>query len=269
VYVEGGGSTALTELVSGETLLPVVTASWYDADGGRVKSGPQRIAYTGRVLGGGGALVGPGAAPSSVVTALVLGGAGVTSGAHDYAVSFVTASGESLAGPRAAVVVGAIASPGTAPTAGALQAGTGPDAGGHWWAVSFVTATGETTIGPPLILTVPAGVDVLAAPTAGAPTTGGSLEAGSFTYAITFGTPSGQSLIGPGSNTVTCGTVVVSLPNAPAPTIAGTGPNTAEGDLTPGHIYLRRRTFAVGGSRRTPPRPACRATWCRRRRKCR
>jgi hypothetical protein len=248
VYVEGGGSTALTEVVPGETLLPVGTASWYEAAGGMVKAGPQRIRYTGRSLGGGGSLVGPGASPSAALTATVIGGAGVTAGAHDYAVSFVTATGESLTGPRAAVVVGAIASPLTAPTAGALQAGTGPDPGDHWWAVSFVTATGETTIGPPLILVVPAGVDVLAAPTAGAPTTGGSLEAGSFTYAITFGTPSGQSVLGPGSNTVTCGTVTTSLPNAPAPTIGGTGPNNTEGDLTPGHFYSYAVAWSLSSS---------------------
>jgi len=248
VYVEGGGSTALADVVPGETLLPVVTAAWYDVRGGVVKSGPQRIRYTGTALGGGGSLVGPGAAPSSVLTAQVIGGAGVTAGAHAYAVSFVTAAGESLTGPRASVVVGAIASPATAPTASPLQAGTGPDPGGHWWAVSFVTATGETTIGPPLILTIPDGLDVLAAPTALAPTTGGTIEAGSFTYAITYGTPSGQSLIGPGSNTVTTSTTTTTIPNAPAPTIAGTGPNTTEGDLTPGHIYSYAVAWSISSS---------------------
>jgi hypothetical protein len=37
--------------------------------------------------------------------------------------------------------------------------------------------------------------------------------------------------------TTTTTTTSTTIPNAPAPTIAGTGPNTTEGDLTPGHFY--------------------------------
>src|SRR4030095_13142125 len=153
VYVEGGGSTALADVVPGETLLPVVTAGWYADGGGVVKSGPQRIRYTDRVLGGAGTLVGPGAAPSAVLNALVIGGTGITAGAHDYAVAFVTASGESLTGPRTSVVVGTIAAPPNPLTGGAILAGAGPDPGQHYWAVTFVTANGETTPGPPLVYT--------------------------------------------------------------------------------------------------------------------
>src|SRR4030095_9475290 len=192
---------------------------------------------------------GPGASPSAVLTAQVIGGAGINAGAHDYAVSFVTLSGESLTGPRASVVVGAIAPPPAAPQVGSLQAGTGPNPGWHNYAVTFLTATGETTIGPALTVTVPAAIDVLAAPTAGVPTTGGSIEAGSFTYAITFGTSGGQSVLGPASNAVTCATTTI--PNAPAPSIAGTGPNMTEGALTPGHIYsssVARATSASSNS---------------------
>ena len=248
VYVEGGGSAALADVVPGETLLPVVTASWYNAIGGVVKSGPQRIRYSNRTIGGSGSLVGPGAAPSAVLVATVIGGAGINAGAHDYAVSFVTASGESLAGPRAAVVVGAIAAPAAAPTAAALQPGTGPTPGWHNWAVTFLTASGETTIGPALTLTVPAGLDVLAALAASAPTTGGSIEVGSFWYAVTFLTAGGESLIGPASNVVTCQTTSLTIPNAPAPSIAGTGPNNTQGDLTPGHFYSYAVAWSVSSS---------------------
>jgi hypothetical protein len=248
VYVEGGGSIAHADVTPGETLLPVVTASWYEDAGGAVKSGPQRIRYTGRSLGGGGSLVGPGAAPSAALTATVTGGAGVTAGSHDYAVSFVTASGESLTGPRTSAVVGAIAPPLTAPTAGPLQAGPGPDPGWHDYVVTFLTATGETLIGPLLTVNVPPGLDVLAAPAALAPTIGGAMEAGSFTYAVAFGTPSGQSLIGPGSNTVTLTSTTITIPNAPAPVIAGTGPNSTVGNLTPGHDYAYGVAWSTSAS---------------------
>src|SRR6185436_6754332 len=47
IVVEGGGSTALSAVVAGETILPVAEPSWYSVTGGTVTSGPQRITYTG------------------------------------------------------------------------------------------------------------------------------------------------------------------------------------------------------------------------------
>jgi len=250
VYVEGGGSIAHADVRPGETLLPVVTASWYEDAGGVVKAGPQRIRYTGRSLGGGGALVGPGASPSAALTATVTGGAGVTAGAHDYAVAFVTASGEALPGPRTAVVVGAIAPPLTPPAIGPLQAGPGPDPGWHGYAVTFVTATGETLLGPSIGVVVPAGVDVLAAPAPTAPTFGGAIEPGSFAYAVTFGTPSGQSTIGPESNVVT----LVQQSLAPIPTTPPTpGAPTTGGAIEPGlFAYLHTHETSTGESTAGP-----------------
>jgi len=63
VYVEGGGPSVLSEISVGETIIPVQDSSWFNASGGTVVSGPQRITYTGLSAGGGGGLVGPGAAP--------------------------------------------------------------------------------------------------------------------------------------------------------------------------------------------------------------
>jgi hypothetical protein len=197
VYVEGGGSVAASELPPGETKIPLVTASWYPAAGGVVKSGPQRITYTAATLGGGGTLVGPGASPSAVLNGVVIGGSGVTTGTHDYAVSFVTATGESLTGPRLTLTTGVISPPATAATITGTQAGVGPDVGGHWWAVTFVTATGETTVGPPVIGTVPEGPVPIGSPTPGTPTTGGNLGPGSYQYAVTYLTASGESTPGP------------------------------------------------------------------------
>jgi len=250
VYVEGGGSIAHADVVPGETLLPVVTASWYEELGGVVKSGPQRIRYTGRSLGGGGSLVGPGAAPSTVLSAQAIGGAGVTPGWHDYAVAFVTASGESLVGPRTPVLVGVIAAPPTAPTVGPLQAGPGPDAGWHAYVVTFLTATGETTISPGVGMAVASGVDVLAAPLPTAPTFGGTIEPGSYAYAVTFGTPSGQSTIGPQSNVVT----LVQQSLAPIPTTPPTpGTPTSGGAIEPGlFAYLHTHETSNGESTAGP-----------------
>ena len=110
---------------------------------------PSRVlTYTGVQLGGGGGLVGPGAAPSAAPGLAPLNGTGIESGVHAYAVTFVTASGESLPGPLAAITVGATAAPASAPIPGAVQAGGAVDAGTHTYAVTFVTPSGETTSSP-------------------------------------------------------------------------------------------------------------------------
>ena len=95
------------------------------------------------------ALVGPGVTPTTPVSLTPASGAGVTIGAHDYAVSYVTAAGESLVGPRATVnVTGLMAPPAAAPIPTQQAGGNGPDAGAHYYATTFVTATGETAPSP-------------------------------------------------------------------------------------------------------------------------
>jgi len=217
-FVEGGGSVAQTEVAPGETLLPVVTAAWYEAAGGVVKAGPQRLTYTGRHLGGGGSLVGPGAAPAAAPIALATAGLGIETGAHDYAIVFVTAGGVSLPGPRASVVVGAVSAPPAPPQIGATHAGAGPEPGYHEWGVTFVTPDGETVLGPRIGLIIPAGAQPLAAPAPATPTFGGAIEPGSFEYAMTFQTASGESTPGPLSSLVTLTAAAAAPQPATAPT---------------------------------------------------
>ena len=219
--VEGGGGNALTEVAVGETILPVTDASWYSATGGVVKSGPQRITYTGVVEGGTGGLVGPGAAPTAGPTLAQKAGAGVESGAHGYAVTYVTGAGESIPGPTESITVGTVAAPSSALTPASLSSGGSVNAGDHDYVVTFVTATGETTQGP-ASASVTAGGEAASppssAPTAGTPTAGGSVTDGNHYYAVTFESASGETAAGPSSNTITAGnpTAYVTPPTTPS-----------------------------------------------------
>ena len=145
--VEGGGGTVLVDLQPGETILPLDTSGWYQPGGGQVTSGAQRLTYAGVSGGAGGigSLVGPGVTPSTLLGVTLALGAGVTIGLHDYAVSYLTAAGESLTGPRTTInVTGLLAPPAVAPTPTAQSGGAGPEAGAHYYATTFVTASGET-----------------------------------------------------------------------------------------------------------------------------
>jgi hypothetical protein len=118
--VEGGGSSAMTEVGVGETILPVPEITWYNAAaGGTVVSGPQRVTYTGVTVGGAGSLVGPAASPSSALVPSLRGGAGVDAGVHQYGYTFVTAAGETIVSPLASVTTGV-----TVPTPGGLDSVT-------------------------------------------------------------------------------------------------------------------------------------------------
>lgn len=243
VYVEGGGSTSLTEIRPGETKIPIATAAWYDPAGGSVLSGPQRLAYTGRVVGGGGSLVGPGAAPSASPKVTLAPGAGIESGLHDYAVTFVTATGESLAGPRVAVTCGAVPPPPTAPSAGTPTIGPGPDPGAHLYAVTNVTATGETVPGPTLSVQTGATPPPASAPT---PTVsaGGGVDAGTHDYAATFVTAAGETTPGPISGAVT----TAGIPNAAPVAILSNGPNSTPNPMTVGQSYQYAATHSLAAS---------------------
>jgi len=84
--VEGGGSTSVAACAVGETQIPVTELSWYNAAGGTVVSGPQRITYTGKTQ----------ASPTTAPTVRPLAGTGIEDGAHQWAYTFVTAAGETL-----------------------------------------------------------------------------------------------------------------------------------------------------------------------------
>jgi hypothetical protein len=156
VYGKGHGENVPTDVAAGETILPIADAVMFSATGGRAIAGTvaggaqtQQLTYTGVQLGGGGSLVGPGAAPSVAPSAAVANGTGLSVGAYQYAYSDVTASGESLPSPLATLSVGTLAAPTTSPAAGTPTSGSGVvDAGAHTYAVTFVNAAGETTPSP-------------------------------------------------------------------------------------------------------------------------
>lgn len=151
IFVEGGGVNALGEVAPGETILPVLDLAWYNATGGAVVSGPQRIRYTGVMVGGGGTLVGSGAAPSAAPVVALQAGSGVDSGAHDYAITFVTGAGESLPGPRATITTGGslVTDPTNTPTLNGFYIDSGSlGQGSYQYVYTCTTGSGETAPSP-------------------------------------------------------------------------------------------------------------------------
>jgi hypothetical protein len=249
-----GGSTALDAIGPGETLLPVDTAAWYLAAGGTVLVDQQRVTYGGVVGSGGGSLVGPGAAPTAAINAVVVPGAGVTAGAHDYAVTYVTANGESIPSPRASVAVGVVAPPTTAPaldTSKPLLAGPGPDPGMHDYALSFVASSGETTPGPRVTL---ASNTTTPAPTSGPTPNAGAVgvgpDPGVHDYAVVFQTAAGYTTPGEIGGQIS----IASTP-IPAPTVGPTtNPATSGGNVDIGtHWYYLTFATANGETMTGPP----------------
>lgn len=235
VFVQGGGVNALAPVAVGETIIPLEFGDWYQAAGGLVSCGPQRIAYTGRQLGGAGSLVGPGASPSSAPIAALSTGSGIEDGTHGYAVTFVTGSGESVAGPIVSVAVGPVAAPSTAPTAAVATIGTGPDPGTHGYAVTFVTASGETTAGP----SASRATGLTPAPTGSTdlnpPQSGGSIPIhNAYEYATTFVTSIGETTISPTSlnsrNVTTLGVQTIEVTQLPL----------GDANVTARNLYRRR-----------------------------
>lgn len=106
VIGRGGGVAAAVDVSPGSTEIPMDegdSAQWYAATGGTVEVATQLVNYTGVAgLGGGGALIGTGNAPSNapVVWASSSYGSALAPGTYQYAISFTTAAGESLPGPR-------------------------------------------------------------------------------------------------------------------------------------------------------------------------
>ncbi len=242
IFGQGGGVTAITDVASGETILPVADAiGWYSATGGLFQSGPQRCIYTGTNAGGEGSLVGPGAAPASAVAAVLAGGSGIESGAHSYAYTYVTGAGETIAGPLTAITVGTVPAPTVAPTAGVPTSGGSVTTGVHSYAVTFTSATGETTSSPvsSSVTTGPVTTGTItdpgSAPVAAAPTSGGSVTVGSHDYAITFYNGAGETI---GSPTVTRNVPTFSPPSGVGntPVWNGTTGNLV-GDNSLGFLY--------------------------------
>ena len=122
VYVEGRGSSVLAAVNAGETEILMESADMFTAAADTfLKVSVQgadsalHLNFAGVVPSTGGSLVGPGASPTAPVTLTSQAGAGVTAGAHDYAVTFTTAAGESLPSTRATISSGPVADPTVAP----------------------------------------------------------------------------------------------------------------------------------------------------------
>lgn len=145
IAFEGGGSTALVALAPGETTLPVVEGVWYNASGGTVVSGAQRITYTGTVMAGGtGTTVAASDTRPSAPSVAANFAAGNLAGPYQYAVQIIDAvgTGGQLSAASASVSIPAV---GAAPQPSlAVSAGGSINTGIHTYAVTFSTALGET-----------------------------------------------------------------------------------------------------------------------------
>jgi hypothetical protein len=204
------------------------------------------LTYTGVQLGGGGGLVGPGAAPSAVPGLALLDAAGVESGVHRYAYTFVTAAGESLPGPIAAITVGATATPSAPPVPGAVQAGGAVDAGTHYYAVTFVTASGETDSPPAwqgVTTTIGTSVPSPSATSATLRKVVGNLANGvSYRYQTTVTIAGGGETL-PGAASAS---IAPSVP--PGPTfVSQTVDYESGGQLIVDQVYAYALSFLVGG----------------------
>lgn len=155
VFGQGHGEAVLADLAAGESIIPLANAAvWFGTvgSGGHAIALSQILAYTGVQLGGGGSLVGPGAAPSTAPSLALAAGAGLGTGAYGYGVVDVTAAGKSLPSPIGTIATGVTAPPPSAPTAGAAASaagiGTGLEYGTHDYELTYTTPSGETTPGP-------------------------------------------------------------------------------------------------------------------------
>jgi hypothetical protein len=224
VYGRGHGEQLLSAVLPGETILPIADTVMFAPTGGKAIAVSQVLAYTGRDLGGNGSLVGPGAGPSVAPNPTLAAGAGLGNGSYQYAYTNVTASGESLPGPIAAITTGPLPAP-SAPTVGLPTVGSGPDPGTHQYATTFVTASGETTPGP----SVSAATGLTPAPTT-APTaalqSGAGLDVGGvYDYVVSFVTTIGETTPGPISGSVTAR--IVAPPTVPRDVGIPVSPYTA------------------------------------------
>ena len=107
VIGRGGGAKAAVDTPAGATELPVDEnqETWYSLTGGLVEAGTQVLTYAGmKGRGGQGSFVGTGNAPSSAPTPTPYSGSSHTIGAtYKYAITFTTASGETLVGPLGSI----------------------------------------------------------------------------------------------------------------------------------------------------------------------
>lgn len=107
----GGGVGATVDVAVGRTEIPVALGqgqiAWYPTSGGIVQTAAQRLTYTAvRGDSGKGALLGTGNAPTSKPALVPTVGAGLGTGTYQYAVTNITAAGETMVGPAGSVQTG-------------------------------------------------------------------------------------------------------------------------------------------------------------------
>ena len=208
----GIGTSALENIASLDTLVPVEKADYFEAAGGSFAAPENVGAYTGRHLGGVSATVvgsvsGPSDAPSATVTPNQVG---VLAGVYKYKVAFGNAQGETTPGPESSTVTCTAFAPPVAATASASGA-IGPLVGVYLYVLTYVTALGETSAGSSFGRTATA----VAAPgsaSIGAGSTIGKLI-GSYNYRITFVTPFGETA---GGTVFSRTAIATSTPSAPS-----------------------------------------------------
>lgn len=154
VYGKGHGEPTPTDVLAGEAILPVASADMFNPLGGRAIALTQRLTYTGlqQIPTNGGSLVGPGASPSVAPSGTATPGSAIGVGDNNYAYTFITGAGESLASPAGTVTTFAhMPAPATAPVYGGGIAGS-QAAGFYGYAATFVDGTGETTASPVMVI---------------------------------------------------------------------------------------------------------------------
>jgi hypothetical protein len=257
VYGKGASTRIVASLAANTDRVPLENAEMFNATGGQAIAGrtpdgaaSRVVTYTGVQLGGGGGLVGPGAAPSSPPALALLTGLGMDTGAFNYAVSFATASGESLPSPIATITTGPITAPTAAPVPSLPTVGGAIDDGAFQYAVTFVTASGETTSSNASnAVTIPGPGGVMALPATAATiqnepfnpynTLGTWAIGDAIAVAVAYMNGQGVTTIGPVSNSIT----IVSLANQPgvpnAISMSGV-PVSTDPAATQKRIYIRR-----------------------------
>lgn len=235
VYVEGRGTTILGNVAPGSESIPLESVNMFAVASDVFlklsfqgsEGGAAFLSYTGVVPSAGGAVVGPGSSPSNPPVAHVLSGTGIESGTHGYALTWVTAAGETLPStPLATVTHGPISPPPAAPTitrlsgndegTTQLKIGTTYEYACAYSAASSATDYSLVTLASPVTTYNPAPATGLPS---GAPTaapgavaqSGGNIEAGSHGYCYTFLTAAGETLASPPA-VVTHG---ITSPNTP------------------------------------------------------
>jgi hypothetical protein len=242
----GAGSTAAGGMIQGDNVLPLLDVTPFAAAGGYVEisGGTQRLSYTGKTVAASGSLVGPGYNPTATPSLSLATGAGVDTGAHQYAVVFRTDADAhlSLPSPLVTINTGPMANPPVGPT-GILQSGTGYyggiDPGAHNWAVTFGDGTGETLPSPPLAMstwavTTAADAPLVAASADGSWTTQGWVAGTQLYVALTS-----RSTVAPGETVISINSTsyTAQARRGGVATVDITMPSTIINDPSGGTLY--------------------------------